>query len=137
VLWEIRGFIDQLVGGVGLVRGRRDNTKLRIGDPLDFWRVEERIPNRLLRLRAEMRLPGLAWLELSIRQDPRPDGTLQTVYIQKALFMPRGIPGEAYWRAMIPFHELIFGSMLKNIRERAESHVLASGTLAIEPPVRP
>jgi uncharacterized protein YbjT (DUF2867 family) len=137
VLWEIRGFIDQLVGGVGLVRGRRDSTRLRIGDPLDFWRVEERIPNRLLRLRAEMRLPGLAWLELSIRQDPRPDGSLQTVYVQKALFMPRGVPGEAYWRAMIPFHELIFGSMLKNIRERAESHVLSSGTLAIEPPVSP
>ena len=122
VLWELRGFIDQMVGGVGLVRGRRDNNRLRIGDPLDFWRVEERIPNQLLRLRAEMRLPGLAWLELSIRQVETATGPPQTFYVQKALFMPRGIPGEAYWRAVTPFHELIFGSMLKNIRERAESH---------------
>ena len=137
VLWEIRGFIDQLVGGVGLVRGRRDNNRLRIGDPLDFWRVEERIPNQLLRLRAEMRLPGLAWLELAIRQDPRPDGTRQTFYVQKALFMPRGLPGEAYWRAMIPFHELIFGSMLKNIKERAESHVALPAISAAEPPANP
>ena len=134
VLWEIRGFIDQLVGGVGLVRGRRDSTKLRIGDPLDFWRVEERIPNKLLRLRAEMRLPGLAWLELAIRQDPQPDGRLQTVYVQKALFMPRGLPGEAYWSAMVPFHELIFGSMLKNIKVRAESHVSAPAISGVEPP---
>ena len=122
VLWEVRGFLDQLVGGVGLARGRRDSDKLRVGDPLDFWRVEERIPNELLRLRAEMRLPGLAWLELSIRQDESATGHPQTVYVQKALFKPRGIPGEAYWRAVTPFHELIFGSMLKNIRQRAEAH---------------
>jgi hypothetical protein len=122
VLWEVRGFLDQLVGGVGLARGRRDSDKLRIGDPLDFWRVEERIPNELLRLRAEMRLPGLAWLELSIRQVESSTGHPQTVYVQKALFKPRGLPGEAYWLAVTPFHDLVFGSMLKNIRQRAESH---------------
>jgi hypothetical protein len=69
-----------------------------------------------------MRLPGLAWLELSIRQVESSTGHPQTVYVQKALFKPRGIPGEAYWLAVTPFHDLIFGSMLKNIRPRAESH---------------
>jgi len=136
VLWKVRGLLDQLVGGVGLVRGRRDNNKLRIGDPLDFWRVEERIPNQLLRLRAEMRLPGLAWLELSIRQVESPTGPPKTFYVQKALFKPRGVPGEAYWRAMIPFHGLIFGSMLKNIRERAESHPDEPLDRSVAPPAR-
>ncbi len=119
--WEVRGWIDRLAGGVGLARGRRDPNRLRVGDPLDFWRVEERVPEQLLRLRAEMRLPGLAWLELAIRTVPGPRGRPVTVYTQRALFHPRGLPGQAYWTAMAPFHGLIFGPMLTHIRELAEA----------------
>jgi hypothetical protein len=125
--WEVRGWIDRLAGGVGLARGRRDPDKLRVGDPLDFWRVEERVPGRLLRLRAEMRLPGLAWLELGIRTEADSGGRPVTVYSQRALFHPRGFPGHAYWNAMLPFHGVIFGSMLRNIRERAEAISASSG----------
>jgi uncharacterized protein YbjT (DUF2867 family) len=118
--WEVRGWIDRLAGGVGLARGRRDPNRLRVGDPLDFWRVEERVPEQLLRLRAEMRLPGLAWLELGIREEFDRRGHPVTVYTQRALFHPRGFPGHAYWKAMAPFHGLIFGPMLSNIRDKAE-----------------
>ncbi|GAA3052875.1 hypothetical protein GCM10020000_38100 [Streptomyces olivoverticillatus] len=82
--WSLRGWLDTLVGGVGLRRGRRDAVRLRAGDCLDFWRVEEIEPGRLLRLRAEMRLPGRAWLEMTVDRDPQG----QTVYRQHALFCP-------------------------------------------------
>ncbi len=118
--WEVRGWIDRLAGGVGLARGRRDPDKLRVGDPLDFWRVEERVPEQLLRLRGEFRMPGLAWLELGVRTETDARGRPVTVYTQRALFHPRGFPGEAYWVSMKPFHGMIFGSMLTNIRDRAE-----------------
>jgi uncharacterized protein YbjT (DUF2867 family) len=118
--WEVRGWIDRAAGGVGLARGRRDPDRLRVGDPLDFWRVEERVPERVLRLRGEFRMPGLAWLELGIESRTSPTGSPVTLYRQQALFHPRGFPGEAYWKAMKPFHGIIFGSMLVNIRERAE-----------------
>jgi len=126
--WEVRGWMDRAVGGVGLARGRRNPETLRVGDPLDFWRVEERIPETLLRLRAEFRLPGLAWLELGIRRDTDARGEPVTVYTQRALFHPRGLAGESYWRAMLPFHGIIFGSMLTNIRENAE-HLERTGAL--------
>jgi uncharacterized protein YbjT (DUF2867 family) len=118
--WAIRGWLDRIGGGVGLQRGRRDPDELRVGDPLDFWRVEARVPLSLLRLRAEMRMPGLAWLELAIRLDADLDGHEQTVYTQRALFHPRGLKGHIYWKCVAPFHGIIFGSMLKNIRTRAE-----------------
>ena len=118
--WAARGWIDRAVGGVGLSRGRRDPNRLRVGDPLDFWRVEERIPEQLLRLRGEFRMPGLAWLELGIRVEGEGTSNPTTVYTQRALFHPRGLSGESYWKAMLPFHGVIFGSMLRNIRERAE-----------------
>ncbi|HET8970174.1 MAG TPA: SDR family oxidoreductase [Candidatus Nanopelagicales bacterium] len=118
--WEVRGWLDRLGGGVGLARGRRDPDRLRVGDPLDFWRVEARVPMELLRLRAEMRLPGLAWLELSIERQPDPDGHESVVYHQRALFHPRGLWGHVYWRAVAPFHGRIFGPMLTNIRAAAE-----------------
>ncbi len=118
--WEIRGWIDRAGGGVGLQRGRRDPDRLRVGDPLDFWRVEERIPEQLLRLRGEFRMPGLAWLELGIRVIGDPDGKPVTVYTQRALFHPQGLGGHAYWKSMLPFHGTIFGSMLRNIRADAE-----------------
>ncbi|SNR80283.1 SDR family oxidoreductase [Actinacidiphila glaucinigra] len=113
--WAVRGWLDRFVGGVGLRRGRRDAAHLRAGDSLDFWRVEEIEPGRLLRLRAEMRLPGLAWLELSAGRD----GAGRTVYGQRALFHPRGLAGHAYWWSVSPFHSVVFGGMARNIAAAA------------------
>ncbi|MFE9428691.1 SDR family oxidoreductase [Kitasatospora sp. NPDC006697] len=113
--WALRGWLDRLVGGVGLRRGRRDPVRLRVGDSLDFWRVEEIQPGRLLRLRAEMRLPGLAWLELSVT----PEGDDRACYRQRALFHPHGLAGHAYWWSVAPFHAVVFGGMARNITERA------------------
>lgn len=110
VAWRIRGVLDRLVGGVGLRRGRRDPRRLRVGDSIDFWRVEEVERGRLLRLRAEMRLPGLAWLELS---QTREHG--RTFYHQRAVFHPHGLLGHLYWWVISPFHGLIFGRMPGNV----------------------
>jgi uncharacterized protein YbjT (DUF2867 family) len=114
--WAVRGLLDRLAGGVGLRRGRRDPRHLLVGDALDFWRVEAIEPGVLLRLRAEMKLPGLAWLELSVGQDY--DGL--TTYSQRAIFRPRGLAGHAYWRSISPFHGVVFGGMLQNITAAAE-----------------
>ena len=114
--WAARGLLDRLAGGVGLRRGRRDPRHLLAGDALDFWRVEAIEPGKLLRLRAEMKLPGLAWLELSVGQDY--DG--MTTYSQRAIFRPRGLAGHAYWRSISPFHGVVFGGMLRNITAAAE-----------------
>ncbi|MFF5205677.1 SDR family oxidoreductase [Streptosporangium sp. NPDC000396] len=115
IAWRLRGFLDRLVGGVGLRCGRRDPRRLRVGDSVDFWRVEEVDPGRLLRLRAEMRLPGLAWLELSVHQSRG-----RTVYGQRAIFHPRGLAGHLYWWLISPFHGLIFGRMPRNVAAAAE-----------------
>jgi hypothetical protein len=88
-----------------------------VGETVDFWRVEERRPCELLRLRAEMKLPGLAWLELRVEQD----AAGQTVYAQRALFHPRGLAGHAYWWSVAAFHGVVFGSMVRNITDRAEA----------------
>lgn len=114
--WAVRGWLDRLVGGVGLRRGRRDAQRLRVGDSLDFWRVEEIEPGRLLRLRAEMRMPGPGWLELVVDRDVRG----RTLYRQRALFHPRGLFGHAYWWSVSPFHAVIFGGMARNIARAAE-----------------
>ncbi len=113
--WAVRGWLDKVVGGVGLSRGRRDPRRLYVGDALDFWRVEEVKRGGLLRLRAEMRMPGKAWLELSVRDDWR-----GTCYAQRAIFLPRGLAGHAYWWAVAPFHGVVFGGMLRNIVKAAE-----------------
>ncbi|MFJ8109459.1 SDR family oxidoreductase [Streptomyces sp. NPDC096132] len=113
--WAVRGWLDRLSGGVGLRRGRRDASRLRVGDSLDFWRVEEIEPGRLLRLRAEMRLPGLAWLELYAETD----GSGRTRFRQRALFHPHGLLGHAYWWSVSPFHALVFGGMARNIARAA------------------
>ncbi|MFD5930029.1 SDR family oxidoreductase [Streptomyces sp. NPDC060333] len=144
--WAVRGWLDRLVGGVGIRRGRRDASRLRVGDSLDFWRVEEIEPGRLLRLRAEMRLPGLAWLELRAEPDPdtapepaagaRTDtdhapgrtatattGTATAArsrYRQRALFHPHGLLGHMYWWSVSPFHAVVFGGMARNIARAAE-----------------
>ncbi len=115
--WEVRGLLDRFVGGVGLRRGRRDAHDLYVGDALDFWRVEELEEGRLLRLRAEMRLPGLAWLEFHVEHDDSP-GT--TCLQQRATFAPRGLFGHVYWWAVTPFHGIVFGSMVRNITRAAE-----------------
>jgi uncharacterized protein YbjT (DUF2867 family) len=117
--WRARGLMDRIVGGVGLRRGRRHPDRLLVGESLDFWRVEERIPDQLLRLRAEMRLPGQAWLELSITDDP-------VTYHQRALFHPRGLWGQLYWWLVAPFHGVVFGSMVRNIVGAAEQLQAAS-----------
>lgn len=120
-LWEIRGLLDQMVGGIGLRRGRRDPDRVRVGDAVDFWRVEKLQRPHLLRLRAEMRLPGDAWLEWRI--EPRGDGSH---VLQRASFRPRGLTGRLYWYALWPFHEVIFPRMLRRIvraaRGRSETH---------------
>jgi len=111
--WAARGWIDRAVGGVGLRRGRRDPNRVYVGESLDFWRVEERVGGELLRLRAEMRLPGLAWLELGVLRNP-------TRFHQRAVFQPHGLAGHAYWWAIRPFHGVVFGGMLRNIATAAE-----------------
>ena len=116
LLWAIRGWMDRLVGGVGLARGRRSRTVVTVGDALDFWRVEAVEPGRLLRLRAEMKVPGGAWLEL--RASPEGDGAR---FDQRALFFPTGLAGRLYWLAVLPFHGLIFSGMARRITAAAES----------------
>jgi uncharacterized protein YbjT (DUF2867 family) len=116
-LWRIRGLLDTLIGGVGLRRGRRHPTELRVGDAVDFWRVEAIEPGRLLRLRAEMKLPGDAWLEW--RVDPDPDGTGCTLH-QLARFHPRGLLGRAYWLSVAPFHRFVFPGLVESIVGEAE-----------------
>ncbi|MEU7133371.1 SDR family oxidoreductase [Streptomyces sp. NPDC046261] len=127
--WAVRGWLDRFVGGVGLRRGRRDAERLRVGDSLDFWRVEEIEPGRLLRLRAEMRLPGLAWLEMYAESDD--DG--RTRYRQRALFHPRGLSGHAYWWSVAPFHAVVFGGMARNIAQAAAKGMSARKTPAPAP----
>jgi Protein of unknown function (DUF2867) len=116
VAWSVRGWLDRLVGGAGLRRGRRHPHRLHTGEALDFWRVEEIIPGELLRLRAEMRLPGRAWLEM--RAQSLDAG--HSRYSQRAVFLPRGLAGHAYWAAVWPFHSVIFGGMARNIARAAE-----------------
>ncbi|QIG39849.1 SDR family oxidoreductase [Microbacterium sp. 4R-513] len=115
LLWAIRGWMDKLVGGVGLARGRRSRSRLEVGDALDFWRVEAIEPGRMLRLRAEMKVPGGAWLEL--RASPEGDGSR---YDQRAVFFPRGLSGRLYWLAVLPFHGFIFRGMANRITATAE-----------------
>lgn len=115
--WAVRGWMDKLVGGVGLRRGRRDAARLHAGDALDFWRVEAIERGRLLRLRAEMRVPGGAWLEM--RAEPKEGGG--SVYTQRAVFFPMGLAGRLYWFAILPFHGVIFNGMANRITATAAS----------------
>lgn len=114
--WAVRGLLDRLIGGVGLRRGRRHPDHLHVGEALDFWRVEALDRGRLLRLRAEMRLPGLAWLEFRVESDG--DGSR---IFQRAIFRPRGIAGKLYWWSVWPFHGIVFEGMLRNMSKTAEA----------------
>ena len=127
-LWEVRGALDRLAGGVGLRRGRRHVDDLRVGEALDFWRVEAVEPERLLRLRAEMRVPGRAWLQFEAR--PRNDN--QTELIQTAYFDAHGLAGILYWYGVYPLHGPIFSRMIAYIGRRAEA--LARGEETPPPP---
>lgn len=102
-------------------QGRRHPTDLRVGDVVDFWRVEALEPGRLLRLRAEMRVPGDAWLEWSIT--PEPDGVL---FVQRAEFRPRGLSGRVYWYSVAPFHRFIFGRLALGIEQHAAKALTGS-----------
>jgi uncharacterized protein YbjT (DUF2867 family) len=113
-LWELRGVLDRVVGGPGLRRGRRDPDGLRVGDTIDFWRVERYEPDRLLLLRAEMRVPGRAWLQFEVE----PDANGSTI-TQTALFDPAGVAGLGYWYSVWPFHHRVFEGMLHGIARAA------------------
>ncbi len=115
--WRLRGLIDLAFGGVGLRRGRRHPEEVRLHDTIDFWRVAAVEQGRMLQLAAEMKVPGDAWLGWRIE----PDGRERTV-IQTAYFRPKGLFGRLYWYAMLPFHHLIFRSMLDAIVKAAENH---------------
>lgn len=114
--WRIRGAIDRLCGGVGMRRGRRDADDIRVGEPLDFWRVEAIEPGRMMRLRAEMKVPGKAWLQFEVQP---PAGTVLPTLTQTAFFAPKGLFGFAYWYLLYPVHALIFGGMIRRLSDRA------------------
>lgn len=117
--WRLRGVLDRIVGGVGFRRGRRHPDEVRVGDAVDFWRVEAVEENRLLRLRAEMKVPGLAWLQLAVE----PVNGSQTRLTQTAFFAPKGLLGWLYWYSLYPIHSLIFSGMIRKMGERAEQPV--------------
>lgn len=119
-LWKLRGFLDLLVGGVGIRRGRRDQENLHVGDVVDWWRVEDYEENSRLLLRAEMRLPGRAWLEYEVEELNKDE----TLIRQTAIFDPVGLFGLIYWYSLVPFHCFIFSKMLKKIAKRAELGVI-------------
>ena len=121
-LWRLRGFMDKMIGGVGLRRGRRHPTQLLPGDALDFWRVESVEPGRKVVLRAEMKLPGRAWLEFTVE----PLGAERSRMIQTARFYPRGLLGLGYWYGIYPVHIPVFVGMANAIRRRAEARALTA-----------
>ncbi|NOY22067.1 MAG: SDR family oxidoreductase [Acidobacteria bacterium] len=111
-MWRLRGFMDRLIGGVGTQRGRRSTASLKIGDVIDFWRVEDLIPDSRLLLRAEMLLPGRAWLEFNIHDN----GTTRSLKI-KAWFHTRTLFGKIYWYVLVPFHGIVFNDLIKGIEK--------------------
>ncbi len=128
-LWRLRGFLDLLAGGVGLRRGRRDPETPTVGSALDFWRVEGYEPDRLLRLRAEMRMPGRAWLQFEVDGDEHGSRIRQT-----AIFDPAGLAGLLYWYALLPLHRLVFEGMFDGIAQRAAVAAPPSGRRQVVEP---
>lgn len=123
-LWRLRGAIDRLFGGVGFRRRRRNPDELREGDALDFWRVEKIEPGRLLRMRAEMKLPGEAWLEFTVA----PAGENESHLTQNAYFAPKGLAGLAYWYGLYPIHRVIFRNLIRRLGNRAEKTATRQAT---------
>lgn len=124
ILWRARGAVDLLAGGVGVRRGRRDPETVRIGEPLDFWRVEAFEPDRRLRLEAEMKLPGRAWLEFEVERRGEDSSRIR----QTATFESSGVLGLLYWYSLLPIHILIFSGMLRAIARRAAAEARADGS---------
>lgn len=121
-LWKIRGMWDRLLGGPGLVRGRRCNTNIRTGDALDFWRVEKVTLNKELVLKSEMKMPGRAWLSFRIQEQANIDSLNKSIYVeQTAWFEPHGLAGLIYWYSLVPAHYFLFSGMLRNIKQMAET----------------
>jgi uncharacterized protein YbjT (DUF2867 family) len=118
-LWRLRGWIDQLLGGVGFREGRRHEDHLRVGDAVDFWRVEALEPGRLLRLRAEMKLPGRAWLQFEVT--PTSDDPNRTQITQTVFFEPKGLTGTVYWNLVRPVHSLLFSGLLRKLADWVET----------------
>jgi hypothetical protein len=114
-LWRIRGLVDRLFGGVGLQRGRRDPACLRVGDSLDFWRVEKLDPDKELLLRGELISPGLSWLQFLLA----PQSSRSTQLTLKAHFIPKPFFGQIYWFLMSKFHTYIFKGMLSHFYRKA------------------
>jgi hypothetical protein len=113
--WALRGWIDKALGGVGIRRGRRNPDDIRAGESLDFWRVESVEPDRLMRLRAEMKVPGKAWLQFE--SIPQSEG--RTLLSETAYFAPKGFWGFVYWYAMWPFHAFLFDGLIRRLAGRA------------------
>jgi uncharacterized protein YbjT (DUF2867 family) len=127
-LWQLRGMMDRMVGGVGMRRGRRHPRELRVGDPLDFWRVEALEVPHLLRLRAEMKLPGRAWLQFEVVPDAAGSRVEQT-----AFFEPHGILGHLYWYSVLPLHRFVFPGLIGALKEKAEAAGSPRESLAFRP----
>jgi uncharacterized protein YbjT (DUF2867 family) len=119
--WKLRGALDRILGSPGLRRGEKGSGELRPGSSLDFWTVEIAHSGRLLRLRAEMKLPGLAWLDFEVRSEP-------TVLIQTAVFAPKGLLGVAYWYLLYPIHAVIFARLLRKLAQKAHKLTLRAQT---------
>jgi hypothetical protein len=135
MLWRLRGWMDTLVGGPGLRRGRRNPETVEFGETLDFWRVVDLNRDRSLSLRAEMKLPGEAQLDFRIEPiDEQADQPL-TRLVMTARYRPRGLFGLLYWYAVVPLHELVFGGMLRGIRKTAEAMRRAAVADAATPPL--
>ena len=131
LLWHVRGWMDRWFGGAGMGRGRRDCDECAAGDVIDGWTVEAYVPDRRLRLSADMKLPGRGWLEFEVTPL---DGGARSLIRQTATFDPRGLLGRAYWYALVPIHSLLFRGMLGRIGRRAliagfPSHIIASGAV--------
>jgi hypothetical protein len=114
LLWRLRGMIDRILMGVGTSRGRRSDSSLRINDVIDFWRVEDLKPSEMLLLRAEMKLPGKAWLKFNIHQEKD-----KNVLSVRVFFSPRSLPGKLYWYIFLPFHYFILYDIIHQIEKRS------------------
>jgi hypothetical protein len=130
-LWWLRGLMDKIVGGPGLRRGRRHPEKLSYGETVDFWRVNGYVENELLRLHAEMKLPGDAELEFRVESIPEPSAS-ETWVTQTARFRPRGLLGLAYWYSVLPLHHFVFPRMIRGIKAAAESEAPSSVVVAAD-----
>ena len=126
VLWRLRGWLDRLAGGAGMSRGRTNPQGSREGDVIDWWRVQRVVPNRMLLLRAELKLPGDAWLQFEVV----PQSGERTLLCSRAWFQPRGLLGEIYWYGLLPIHGLLFSGMMRSIKQAAETGPPALSALA-------